>query len=379
MSTWHVHTESPVYEAVQKNGLRKYWQIAIVFDPSAPTVFYTRTSHWSELKDGTNSLIQTSEPYEAVPMNIGKANETTSLAQAQLEYAATIKKQRDKKQYMLPGEDRTALIPLPMLAHSFDKHKKKITYPCAAQYKYDGHRMTYMDGKGYTRGGQEHIPEVIAHLFWDELSSFLDGELLLPDMELLQQTASAVKKFQPGLSDTLIYRVYDIIRPDLTFRERYDVLKLVFGYANVPANVQLAPTFNINNEDELHDFFVKAVADGHEGIIVRNWDGMYQIMDRSYDLQKYKPFIEAEYRIVNVVPMGGGSASKLGKFVLEADNGETFEASYKADNETRAQLLINGEQYIGKYAQTRYPNLSERGVPQHGRVVDIRDTKTGGY
>ena len=377
--TLSTHKDSPVYEAVQKNGLKKFWQIRILVDDQSR--YYTQTSHWSELQDGSLSVVQTSEPYEAVPVNIGKANETTALQQAELEYESTIKKQRDKKQYMLPGEDRSNLRPLPMLAHPYDKHYKKLVYPLAAQIKYDGHRMAYRTGEGWTRGGQDHISKVIHHLHFDTEGHVFDGELLLPGLELLQKTASAVKKYQKGLSDQLQYIVYDVFCPDMTYAQRQDWIEEFFAINRqwIPSDVVLAPTTILHNEAEVQAFFVNAVSAGHEGIILRNLDGRYLIKDRSYDLQKYKPFIEEEFEIVDIVPMGGGSAAKLGKFVLRAANGETFEAAYKADNDARAQLLKDGiAKYREKYAQTRYPNLSEAGVPQHSRVVDIRDSKTGG-
>jgi DNA ligase 1 len=370
--------ESPVLEAVQKNGLKKFWQIQIVTDASGK--YYTRTRHWQQLKGGGESVVTTSDPYEVTPKNVGKANETTAAQQAVLEFDSIIKTQRDKKQYLLPGESRADLLPLPMLAQPYEKHGKKIVFPCIGQIKYDGHRMLYRDGRGWTRGGQDHIPEVIQHLTFDTQGLTFDGELVLPGTELLQKTASAVKKYRKGLSDQLQYVIYDIVDSTLSYIQRLILLEKFFEVNSIPTNVILAPTRRLNNAAEVDSFFKATVDQGYEGIILRNLSGKYTIKDRSYDLQKHKPFFEEEFEIIDVVPMGGGNAAAMGKFVLKTPEGQTFESVYQADFEARTQLLNDGmTKYAGKYAQCRYPYKSEIGIPQHGRVVDIRETKDSGF
>jgi DNA ligase-1 len=374
-----LYKESPTYVAIQKNGLNKFWKISILTD--AEGKFYTQTHSWQQLKDGGTSIPLVSEPFEVTPKNIGKANETTAAQQAVSEYNSIIQTQRDKKQYLLPGESRVDLQPLPMLAHSFDKQSKKIVYPAYVQIKYDGHRMLYSTALGgMTRGGKQHIPEVIQHLTFDTEGLCFDGELLLPGTELLQKSASAVKKYQKGLSDQLQYVIYDIVDATQTYKQRYERLKEFFATRTLPDNVLLAETHIVQSAAEVETFFKKAVAQGFEGVMIRNMNGKYTIKDRSYDLQKYKPFFEEEFEIVDVVPMGGGNATDLGKFILRSSTGVLFASVYQADFEARKELLIAGKaEYKGKYAQCRYPYLSEAGVPQHSRVVDIRETKESGF
>jgi len=136
-----------------------------------------------------------------------------------------------------------------MLAKKFKDHKNKVTYPCFVQPKLDGFRMMKeSDGEvAWTRGGKEHVQECVGHLMWDTDHDMVDGELILPGNLPLQATSRAAKKFKPGLSETLLYCVYDIVDPRLPFDYRYSLLEEHFK--NAPENVFLVPCTKVNNED----------------------------------------------------------------------------------------------------------------------------------
>jgi DNA ligase 1 len=369
-----VYKASAILEAVQKNGLKKYWQNFIVSYPANdPDTYYTMSQYWQDLKDGTKSSIQYSDPYLAEPKNIGRANETTSLQQAELEFESTIQKQRDKKKYRYAGEDRSNDRVGPILAHKYDDHKNKLSYPLFVQPKYDGNRMLYKERIGWSRGDKLYLPAVLEHLHFDTKGLTFDGEMILPNNPPLQQTASAVKKFQAGKSDTLLFWIFDIVDFTKPFVERYQMMKDWFASEVLPPNVRLVPTKLVHNEAELQEAFDEFVTQGFEGLMARNAHGMY-VSDRSYDLLKYKPFIDEEFPIVDIVSRGGGSAEHLAKFILRAKNDQLFESNVNGtDAENREILTLGMEFYKGQYATVRYQTLTERGVPQFPRVINIRE------
>jgi hypothetical protein len=85
------------------------------------------------------------------------------------------------------------------------------------------------DGEvGFSRGNKEIIPEVIQHLKFDTGGYMLDGELMLPNNVLLQESMSAIKKYRPGISDKLEYHVYDIVNTDLPYEDRMRLLETMF-------------------------------------------------------------------------------------------------------------------------------------------------------
>jgi DNA ligase-1 len=312
--------------------------------------------------------MQTSEPYFAAPTNEGRANARDSKAQAEFEFDAIIKKQRDKG-YRAKGEKKNTR-PMPMLAHKFADHKGKVDFPVAVQPKLNGMRMLFDGENGWSRGNKEVIPEVIQHLKFDTGGYILDGELMLPNNVLLQESMSAIKKYRQGISDKLEYHVYDIVDDTLTFWERHQIITDLIQKA--PANVKMVKTVKATDESQvshLHQLFVK---DGYEGTMIRDPQMKYEIGKRSYSLLKLKDFVDSEYKILDVVD-GEGSDVGLAIFVLDAGNGQTFNCRPEGTQENRAELYKNRKQLINKYMTVRYQELSRDGVPIFPVGVAIRE------
>jgi hypothetical protein len=206
-----------------KAGNRKFWQLHILQDGAE---FYTQTSWYQLTKTGRETKKQTSEPYFAAPTNVGRANERNSEAQAYFEFDAIIKKQLDRGFYR-EGE-KVDSWPMPMLAHKFKDHMNKVEWPSYIQPKLNGMRMLFNGTEARSRGNKEIIREVIEHLQFDTGGFILDGELMLPNNVLLQESMSAIKKYRPGISDKLEYHVYDIVNTDLPYEERMKLLETMF-------------------------------------------------------------------------------------------------------------------------------------------------------
>ena len=348
-----------------KNGGEKFWRLHIVQDGKN---FYTQTEWYQISKTGRETKTQLSEAYYAEPTNVGRANERDSGAQAEFEYEAIIKKQKDKG-YRSKGE-RKNVRPMPMLAHKFTDHKTKVEFPVYVQPKLNGMRMLFDGTNGWSRGNKEVIPEVIRHLQFETGGHILDGELMLPNNVLLQESMKAIKKFRPELSSQLLYHVYDIVDASMTFRERLSLLTEL--ERSFPPNVKFVSTTAVNNELEIVKWHTQLVKNGYEGTMVRDPLAHYEIGKRSYSLMKLKDFVDAEYRIVDVVD-GAGSDVGLAIFVLETDNGNTFNCRPEGTQENRAELYKSRSKLIGKYLTVRYQELSKDGVPIFPVGVSVRD------
>jgi len=299
-----------------KNGGEKFWRLHVVRDGDE---YYTQTEWYQISKTGRETKRQFSDPYFAAPTNVGRANERNSREQADFEFDAIIKKQRDKG-FRAKGE-RKNVRPMPMLAHKFADHKGKMDFPVYVQPKLNGMRMLFDGENGWSRGNKEVIPEVIEHLKFDTMGYVLDGELMLPDNVLLQESMKAMK---------------------------------------------------VDDESQvmhLHNLFVH---DGFEGTMVRDPGMNYEINKRSYSLLKLKDFTDAEYRIVDVVD-GDGSDSGLAIFELETDSGARFNCRPEGSQENRSELYKNRKKLIGKYLTVRYFELSKDGIPIFPVGVSVRE------
>jgi ATP-dependent DNA ligase len=116
----------PVLYHKGSNGSIRQWQ---VWSEGADIV----TEHGQ--KDGKLQIARKT----ATAKNVGKANATTPEIQARIEAEAMYTHKLTRK-YSLSIVDCEERLMLPMLAHSFEKAKNKVTYPAYIQPKFDGVR-----------------------------------------------------------------------------------------------------------------------------------------------------------------------------------------------------------------------------------------------
>ena len=352
------------YISENKNGGAKFWRLHILRDGND---YHTQTEWYQISKTGRETKKQLSEPYYAAPTNVGRANERDSKAQAEFEYDAIIKKQRDKG-FRLPSEMKQ-VRPMPMLAHKFTDHKKKVEFPVYVQPKLNGMRMLFDGKEGWSRGNKEVIPEVIQHLQFDTGGYILDGELMLPNNVLLQESMTAIKKYRPELSPKLLYHVYDIVDSELPYAKRQQIIHDILH--NAPRNVVRVPTWEAFNESDVLVWHKSFTRDGFEGTMIRNPDMPYEIGKRSYSLLKLKDFVDEEFKIVGF-EQGNGSFEKSIIFICEA-NGSKFNVVPEGSMEYKRELWKDRNNYLNKWLTVRYFEKSKDGIPIFPVGVSVRD------
>lgn len=345
----------------------------------------TQSSYWQTNVDGSQSTVQFSDPYCVYPKNVGRSNETTAEQQAYLEIERDFKKQKDKG-YAEIGQE-SEVLPLPMLAHKFSDRGHKVTWPAYVQPKLNGQRMLFDGEKGWSRGGKLIISECIAHIRGElgplPEGMILDGELILPGNPLLQKTMTAIKKFRPELSPTLVYWVYDIVDPTRTFSERFALLQSTFPAKSGSFHsdhVVITPTQQVDNPSDVLYHHGQFVIDGFEGSMVRFDSEGYDIGHRNNQLQKVKDFVDAEFEVLDIVE-GGGRFKGASIFVCRATETETFTCVMEGDMEYRRSLYTDRVAILKQkpFLTVRYQELSKDGVPIFPVGVALRETKDGGF
>ena len=309
--------------------------------------------------------------------NIGKANETTPYEQGCSEAKSLWNKKKDEgyveDKDNIPSNDSGMF--LPMLAQSYDKHSKKIKYPCWVQPKLDGMRAIARKEAGKVTMWSRKAKQItIPAKILEELNEILkDGECT--DGELyyhgwgFQRLISATKKINTD-TPNLEYHIYD--RPHLTagFDERF--VKKNESLVEIPPHLEIVFTVKVNNEKELREWQSKFIQQGYEGLMVRNSNSIYDYKNRSYDLQKVKEFQDAEFVIV-----GGkdGQGREEGLVIFECDNGKggTFDVRPRGSHEIRAQMFKDLSSYIGKELTVRFFEYSDDGNPRFPVGIIVRD------
>lgn len=322
----------------------------------------------------------------ATPKNVGKANETTPEAQAQLEAEAMYKHKLERK-YCLSIRECEGPLFLPMLAHSFEKKKKKVEYPVWVQPKLDGVRCIARwkptgapEIELLTRAGKQwdipHLKQEIAAIL--PLGMVLDGEIYIHG-KTFQDISKLVKKQRPESAD-LEYHIYDVPvyedNMDLPFIKRLSVLGAVTQQIKdiVPSqtsHLRVVPTRIAKSEEEVYEVQSECLEYGFEGAIVRLPNGVYKFGYRSSDLLKVKTFHDDEYEVV-------GYHAGVGKFetcviweCVTAD-GQPFNCVPQGSFEQRQEWLDTADEYVGKLLKVKYFELTDDGIPRFPVGIGFR-------
>jgi len=303
--------------------------------------------------------------------NVGRANETTELEQAQLEVASKMKKKLDAGYKDSIDEAQNELVILPELATKFEDRKSNINWKLAfASYKIDGGRCLIHNGKATTRTAKPyHTVGFLEKLLKDIPENIiLDGELYTEEVPF--ETLIGMIRREKNSPDELAFinkhvkfYIFDMIDLDNLEQEshiRMNRIKDIIPESDSLIIVKQHRVFNEQQAKGLHD---KWVSEGWEGAMIRNGNAPYGLNKRTANLQKMKVFDDAEFKIVGY---GEGSGNDIGTVIFECEieNGNTFKCRPKGSVEYRRDLFQNGDSYIGKQLTVRFFGKSEYGIPR---------------
>ncbi len=352
-----------------KAGKVSVWDLSVSLMDSIPTL--TTTFGYID------GLKQTAMLKVTAGKNLGRSNQTTAWEQAVAD--ATSKWEKKKlENYRESLEEDTVL--LPMLAHKYVDHAKKVVWPCYCQPKINGVRclakvtdtgVDYFSRKGKSYETLSHWNETLQSLF--PSGTILDGEAFNPHLNF-QEIVRRVKRVKTSRFDidhnALQYWIYDMIT-DSPFAERTQLIYESLPHGEID-DVVRCPTVKIENAQQLKSQHQNFVQHGFEGSIIRNSAGLYRPNYRSYDLLKHKDFLDKEFKIV-----GGRSAAGRdeGTVVFECvtDSGKTFSVRPKGTWEDRKDYLDNLDSCVGKWLTIRYQEMSEDSIPIFPVGLEIRD------
>lgn len=290
----------------------------------------------------------------------------------------------------------------PMLAQTLkqkvDKKTKKtalnIKFPCHAQPKLDGHRcMAKYEGKeepvqllsrknieykGFATLKDQLFTYIYAQLPASGFGSgefYVDGELMVqgvPFEELSGQIKRAAYHADVDLPhiEFHIFDCFDAKAMDTSFEDRSDFLRDIIPDEH--KNIKFVQTVVVANEEELLDHFAEFIADGHEGIMVRETSSPYKPGKRPACLKKYKEMQDSEFEIIGFNEAKGEDRGTV-IWVCKTDSGQEFTCRPKGTRELRREWFENGGDYVGKQLTVIYQELSEIGVPRFPVGKCVRD------
>jgi DNA ligase-1 len=188
-------------------------------------------------------------------------------------------------------------ITKPMLAGKCEQ-PDQLKFPVLATPKLDGIRCLKIGGRALTRSFKPISNQFIREWIEANLPDGVDGELMLRG-GTFSQTASAVggRDGQPDF----VFHVFDLVAEGTAQRYDHRMANLEFLKITSPHVAKVLPV-KIHNARELADYEERCLAEGYEGVMVRDPAGPYKCgrsTEREGYLLKIKRFEDAEAVILS--------------------------------------------------------------------------------
>jgi len=275
----------------------------------------------------------------------------------------------------------------PMLAYKVDAKPIDWSENVFMQPKLDGVRcIIQTDDQGkviaYSRTGKpwlniNHILKDLKLFFDQQPDVILDGELYNHDLrDDFEQIISLVRTQKPSpymrskAKKLVQFHCYDYANGSDSYKTRMDNLAVASFYSYCVKYVPTSVVYHYNHAQLKHQAFLER---GYEGSILR-LNKPYE-QKRSYSLQKFKDFHDAEATIIGYVKGKGKRTGTLGKFIMKDDEGVEFGCppgkgfNYK----DLTKILNNIDYYIGQRATFTYFERTKANSYRHPMFKTLRD------
>jgi len=188
------------------------------------------------------------------------------------------------------------MIKRPMLAGTA-KDLGKIKFPVLASPKLDGFRCLKIDGEALSRSFKPIANKYTREYIEKNLPDNIDGELMI-EGQTFNELSSSLRKYDG--EPNFVFHAFDWIDSTKNFEARQEELSdIVKGCGE--NRLKLVEHIWLNSLDELTAYEEKCLAEGYEGVMVRDPEGGYK-EGRSTEKQgwllKVKRFKDSEAEVL---------------------------------------------------------------------------------
>ena len=235
--------------------------------------------------------------------------------------------------------------------------------------KLDGVRARWDGAALYSRGGNRfNAPAWFVEGFPGEA---LDGELWM-GRGTFEVLSGAVRREMPDPAAwrRIRYMVFDVPAVAAPFDERLRRMRDMFAEPPSP-HIALVEQFRVASEAELMATLEKVVADGGEGLMLRDGRSFHRA-GRSDDLLKLKTYADAEAVVVAHLPGKGKYRGMLGSLLVEMPDGRRFKLGTGFTDVER-----RNPPPVGATVTYKYTGTTGNGIPRFASFLRIRDERVG--
>jgi DNA ligase-1 len=231
--------------------------------------------------------------------------------------------------------------------------------------KYDGVRG-YWDGKQFwTRGGERITPPAWFSVALPPIP--MDGELWA-GRGRFAHAVSTVRSQTPvdAAWHEMHFMVFDLPAERGDFTARLAALRKLLPITSSPWLVPVAQQ-RATTPEALTALLDKTVRTGGEGLVLHRGASPYR-GERSADLLKFKPYDDAEARVVAHVEGRGKHRGRLGALVVETPDGRRFKLGSGFTDAQRESPPA-----IGSWVSYRYNGSNASGLPRFARFMRVHE------
>lgn len=255
-----------------------------------------------------------------------------------------------------------AKIPGLMLASAYEGGKDVSDYWVSE--KLDGVRG-HWDGEAlWSRGGNPIAAPEWFTTDWPPVA--MDGELWI-GRGRFAEVSGVVRSHRAGDQawQRVKFMVFDLPAHPGNFDERLSRMRGLAENARIPW-LRAIEQFRVSTAEELDARLAGIVAEGGEGLMLHHRKSFYR-PGRSEMLFKYKPYQDAEARVIGYTQGKGKYQGLVGALIVESGDGRRFRLGSGLSDAERAKPPPEGS-----WVTYRYNGLTSSSLPRFARFLRIR-------
>jgi DNA ligase-1 len=223
--------------------------------------------------------------------------------------------------------------------------------------RWDGHHL-------WARSGASIDPPAWFTAHWPSVP--LDGELWIARGRF-DAISTLVRLPGQGRGDWrgVHFMVFDLPADRSPFEARVLHIRSLIAGTGV-AWLRAIPQFQLASTAALDARLRAVVAAGGEGLVLQRGDAHY-VVGRSPTLLKFKPYDDAEARVIAWTPGQGKYAGQMGALLVRRSDGLKFRIGSGFSDDQRRHPPP-----IGSLVTYRYNGLTAKGTPRFARFMHIR-------
>lgn len=382
----------PTTYSINLKGKKLYWWMELLGD-----------QHRSISKTGEDGKEKVTGWTTCKPKNIGKANETTPMTQADAEVRATYAKKLKNHWHLNEDDYMFRHYIEPTLAQKYEGPDDKLwlTYDSViTQPKLDGFRCIITKDGAFSRKGEEftsipHITKSMEELFEACPEAILDGELYNHELrDDFNELSSIIRKKKPSEEDLdkseklIKFYMYDLPSDsEFDYLERYESINLLLSKYFSPY-VEIVETNVVNTHKQVRDQLEGYLQRGYEGLMVRldkdhlnedryraakatdrtDYQG-YEMGRRGPSLKKFKLFVDEEFELLNITEGLGSWSGRAKSLTFRLEDGTTCDGGIKGDFAFASKLLKEKDKHIGRLVTIKYFERTPDNKPRFGVAI----------